>query len=347
MYYLRNGINANLNIMKCKLTKWIAAFLLLSMVQGMKQTVKAEVDPNFYIYLCIGQSNMAGGDTRIGLQESDKVGVDTRFRNLQTCDGNGSYYKGQWRRAVPPLARANCSLSPADYFGRTMVKNLPDSIRVGVVLVAVEGCSIVLFDKAQYRSYYSSAADWMKNIIKTYNSYGNVYSTLTTYAKQAQQLGVIKGILLHQGETDAYSDTWLDNVNTVYKNILKDLSLNAADVPLIAGEVVDSEQGGQCASANNTINRLPKKIKTAHVVSSKGCTDCGDNLHFSPEGYRLLGQRYAEKALEILEEQRLTAISPVFTPTPASDIIYNLNGERLEAPQKGINIINGKKVLVK
>jgi hypothetical protein len=36
----------------------------------------------------------------------------------------------------------------------------------------------------------------------------------------------------------------------------------------------------------------------------------------------------------------------VFTPTPASDIIYNLNGERIATPQKGINIINGKKVLV-
>ena len=152
---------------------------------------------------------------------------------------------------------------------------------------------------------------------------------------------------MHQGETDAYSDTWLNNVNTVYKNILKDLSLNAADVPLIAGEVVDSEQGGQCAGANNTINKLPKKIKTAYVVSSKGCTDCGDNLHFSPEGYRTLGKRYAAKALEILEEQRLTDVSPVFTPTPASDIIYNLNGERIEAPQKGINIINGKKVLIR
>lgn len=333
--------------MKNKLTKLMVAFLTLSLTQGMKQTVKAEVDPNFYIYLCIGQSNMAGGDTYIGLQEQDKKMLDNRFKNLQTCSGNGSYVVGNWRRAVPPLARSNNSLSPADYFGRTMIEKLPDSIRVGVVVVAVEGCSIVLFDKAQYRSYYSSAADWMRNIIKSYNSTGNVYSTLIKYAKKAQETGVIKGILLHQGETDAYSDTWLNNVNTVYKNILKDLSLNAADVPLIAGQVVDEEQEGQCKDANNTINRLPSKIKTAHVVSSKGCTDCGDNLHFSPEGYKLLGQRYAAKALEILEEQQMTGISPIFTPTPASDIIYNLNGERIERPEKGINIINGKKVLVR
>ena len=27
--------------------------------------------------------------------------------------------------------------------------------------------------------------------------------------------------------------------------------------------------------------------------------------------------------------------------------IYNLNGQKLSAPQKGINIINGRKVIVK
>ena len=30
-----------------------------------------------------------------------------------------------------------------------------------------------------------------------------------------------------------------------------------------------------------------------------------------------------------------------------SDNFFNLNGQRLSAPQKGINIVNGKKVLVK
>lgn len=336
--------------MKSKTTKLMVAFVALSLLMGLTQTVKAEVDPNFYIYLCIGQSNMAGGDVIIGIPEEEKSGIDARFRNMQTCSNGISPQIGEWRRAIPPLVRSNGSLTPADYFGRTLVEELPDSIRVGVVIVAVEGCSIQLFDKAQAASYISTAPDWMRSAIASYNTtlYKNKpYNSLIYYAKKAMKDGVIKGILLHQGETDAYSDTWLNTVQKVYNNILTDLKLNAADVPLIAGEVVDAEQGGQCAGANNTINRLPSKIKTAHVVSSKGCTNCGDGLHFSPQGYKLLGQRYAAKALEILEEQRLTSVSPVFTPTPARDIIYNLNGERIDTPQPGINIINGKKVLVK
>ena len=321
----------------------IKLMVVLTLLFGMKQNVTAKVDPNFYIYLCIGQSNMAGGDTK-GVPNSDKSGISTRFKNLQCCD-NQSSFNGQWRRAVPPLCRDNNSLSPADYFGRTMVEKLPDSITVGVVVVAIEGCSIVLFDKLQYRDYVNSAASWMKGIISSYGN--NPYKRLIDNAKKAQNVGVIKGILLHQGETDAYGDTWIDNVKTVYNNILKDLALNAKYVPLSAGQVVDAEQKGQCASANNTINRLPSKIKTAYVVSSKGCTHCGDNLHFSPEGYRTLGRRYADKALEILEEQRLLSASPIFAPESESNIIYNLNGERIERLESGINIVNGKKILVK
>ena len=83
-----------------KFTKLMVAFVALSIVSGMKQTVKAEVDPNFYIYLCIGQSNMAGGDTYIGLQDQDKKMLDNRFKNLQTCSGNGSYVVGNWRRGT-------------------------------------------------------------------------------------------------------------------------------------------------------------------------------------------------------------------------------------------------------
>jgi hypothetical protein len=35
------------------------------------------------------------------------------------------------------------------------------------------------------------------------------------------------------------------------------------------------------------------------------------------------------------------------TPTKNNTVIYNLWGQKLAKPQKGINIINGKKVLVK
>ena len=69
------------------------------------------------------------------------------------------------------------------------------------------------------------------------------------------------------------------------------------DLVLLAGEVVNGDQGGTCASMNPIIQTLPQVIPTADVVSSAGCT-CGiDSLHFDAAGYRELGRRYAEKML--------------------------------------------------
>jgi alpha-L-fucosidase 2 len=119
-------------------------------------------------------------------------------------------------------------------------------------------------------------------------------------AKVAQKDGVIKGILLHQGESNTNDKEWPNKVKGIYENLLKDLNLKAEDVPLIAGEVVPADQKGVCASMNKIIDELPQTIPTAHVVSSTNCVARQDHLHFTPAGYRELGRRYAEVTLPLL-----------------------------------------------
>lgn len=63
-------------------------------------------------------------------------------------------------------------------------------------------------------------------------------------ARIAQQSGVIKGILLHQGESNNGETAWPQKVKTVYERLLNDLNLKAADVPLFVGETVSSAEGG-------------------------------------------------------------------------------------------------------
>ena len=78
-------------------------------------------DPNFHIYLCFGQSNMEGQGT---IEANDRI-VDDRFQVLQSLDcSNLGKKKGEWRKAIPPLCQCWSKLSPADYFGRTMVAQL-------------------------------------------------------------------------------------------------------------------------------------------------------------------------------------------------------------------------------
>lgn len=253
-------------------------------------------DKNFYIFLAFGQSNMEGNARP---EKQDSMGLDPRFRVLQAVDcAQSGKEKGQWYTAVPPLCRCRTGLGPADYFGRTLIENLPENIRVGVINVSIGGCKIELFDKNNYQSYVATAPGWMQNMIREYD--GNPYARLVEMGRLAQKAGVIKGILLHQGESNTGDTTWPGKVKAVYENLLNDLQLKAATVPLLAGELVGADQGGACASMNSIIATLPQIIPTAHVISSAGCTQRGDKLHFDAAGYRELGNRYGRKMLSLL-----------------------------------------------
>lgn len=255
--------------------------------------VKAAPDPNFHIYICIGQSNMEGN----ARPEAQDQKVNPRFVTLQAVDC-GENKAGVWRTAVPPLARCTTGLTPADYFGRAMVEALPENIKVGVVMVAVAGCSIDLFDKDKFEGHLASQAGWLKNIVNEYG--GNPYNKLIELCKKAQQDGVIKGILLHQGETNTNDENWPANVKKVYDDILADLNMEPGSIPLLAGEVVPADQGGVCAGHNNIIQKLPATLPQALVVPAFGCECARDHLHFSAKGYRELGRRYAARMLSYM-----------------------------------------------
>ncbi|WP_295679377.1 sialate O-acetylesterase [uncultured Fibrobacter sp.] len=280
----------------------------------MTASTFAAPDPNFHIYLAFGQSNMEGqGD--IGNEDKN---VDERFQLLWSADAgscNQGASKGKWIKATPPLAHCQgAKLGPADYFGRTMVEKADSKIKVGIISVAVAGCSIKLFDKDNYKSYVSSqqGQSWMIQRINTYG--GNPYGRLIEMAKKAQEDGVIKGIIFHQGETDAGDGNWPSAVKKVYDNIIKDLGLGS-DIPFLAGEVLRS---GVSSGANNNIAKLPQQSKNFYVVSSEGFNQAlgdGQNVHFTSSEYRDFGKRYAEKMIEVLGDK----IKPVAgSETPAS-----------------------------
>ena len=266
----------------------------LAMLLGSVVSVWAEPDPNFHIYLCFGQSNMEGQ----GNIESQDKSVDSRFQVLCSYDNCGSRKKGSWYDATPPLSCCSgAHLGPVDYFGRTLVKKLPEHIKVGVSVVAIAGCDIQLFEKENYKNY--RAESYMQGTIQSYG--GNPYGRLVEMGKEAQKVGVIKGILLHQGETNTGQNNWPSRVKAVYNDLIKDLGLNADEVPLLVGEVVRTDQGGQCGSMNNIIANVPSTIPNSYVISAQGLGHKGDNLHFSSASYRTLGERYAEQMLKVLK----------------------------------------------
>jgi hypothetical protein len=272
------------SIFSKKSTKIVLSLFTVSLLTGSAFAL----DPNFYIFLAFGQSNMEGN----AKPESQDNTVDARFQLLPAVDWpDKSRTKGTWTKATPPLCRNTTGLNPCDYFGRTLVDSLPKEIKIGIINVAVAGCAIDMFDKSKYQTYISGEVDWMKQIAKLYDD--NPYGRLVEMGKAAQKDGVIKGILLHQGETDAYKGGWPAKVKVVYDNLIKDLGLDASKTPLLAGDLLSPSQ---------EVQKLPQSIPNSYVISSSGLKG-SDQYHFVPDSYRQFGKRYGVKMLELLRKQ--------------------------------------------
>lgn len=305
-------------------------------------------DPNFHIYLAFGQSNMEGQ----GPIEDEDLNVPANVKVLwsSTASDVADEFRntGKWYTAVPPLSHRYGKLGIAEYFGRKLSEELGESITIGIINVSVAGASIQLFDKDTYTDYINSmmSASWMTQRIVAYD--GNPYGRLIEMAKLAQKEGVIKGIIMHQGETDMNDGEWPSKVKKVYNNIISDLNL-ADDIPLLAGEVLRS---GSCSAANTNIAKLPKQNSNFYVVSSEGFNQAlndGQNIHFTAQEYRDFGERYAEKMIEVLGYETVASAPTVIAQPAASNDnrIYNLNGQQVKSMEKGIYITNGRKVIVK
>ena len=281
----------------------------------------AKVDKNFWVFLCFGQSNMEGAAKP---EDVDMVGVSERFLSLTPCETAPE--QAQWHKALPPLCRKWNGMTPADYFGRTLIDNLPEKVKVGVINVSIGGCKIEAFMQEHVAHEVAVAPpSWQRAMFKAYND--DPYDYLLRLARRAQQDGVIKGILLHQGESNTGQKDWPDKVKTVYERLLKDLGLKAKNVPLLAGEVVIAGGKGQCVAMNPIIDELPKTIKTAHVIKADGLTNGPDNLHFDAMGYRQFGQRYAATMLPLLGVKNpvitdLTKNAPSLNKARFTEFIY-------------------------
>ena len=278
------------------------AALLLALPNGVSAQKKAAVkkaatekeaqpDPNFYIFLCFGQSNMEGAARP---ETVDLESPGPRFLLMPAVDfPNKGRKMGEWCEASAPLCRPNTGLTPVDWFGRTMVASTPDNIKIGVIHVAIGGIDIKGFLPDSISNYVEKKApNWMKGMLAAYDN--NPYERLVTLAKKAQKDGIIKGILMHQGETNTGDPKWAGMVKQVYENLCGDLQLKPEEVNLYVGNIVQADGKGVCIGCKKQIDELPQTIHTSQVISSDNCTNGPDRLHFDAAGYRELGCRYGE-----------------------------------------------------
>ena len=176
--------------------------------------------------------------------------------------------------------RNDPATDPSNNFGFQFAKKLVErrpQKTVGFILVTAPGQGIAHWD---YESEF----------------YLKVRDKVISAINELPHKSSIDGILWHQGETD-----W--HANDYYRNKLQDLITNfrsenwfAGDKPFICGETVEAPVNQILMALNNDGDAA------TGCVSAEGLTTILDDLHFSAEGLRILGARYATKYIQMIEQ---------------------------------------------
>ncbi len=239
----------------------------------LSQTSSPTPNPNFHLYLLIGQSNMAGR----GAVDAESKNTDSRVQML-TKDLT-------WKTAADPLHfdKPVAGVGPGLAFGKRMAEAYPH-VRIGLIPCAVGGTSIKVWGPG--------AED---NATKTHP-----YDDMLKRVHEAQKVGVLKGIIWHQGEADrGASKTYGQSLTGLIELLRKEL--NAPDVPFVAGELSNFNTNSQASTGrfNEVVQGMAKTVKNYACASVEGLNHKGDHLHYNAESARILGKRYAEKMIEL------------------------------------------------
>lgn len=289
-----------------RLSSWAVLGLLLWTCVGTGPTEETshptvpQVQPghDLQLFILFGQSNMEGAAAAEAVDKDVNEHVFVLGYDDRCLDRKWN----EWSVAHPPLHRCFAGLGPGDWFGKAMAETWTGA-QIGLVPVAISGVDIDFFRKgvvSKRRKEFQIPPD---------NKRDGAYDLIIERAKVAQQHGRIRGILFHQGESDTGQSVWLDKVAEIVADLRKDLELEAADVPFIAGEL---PYGGCCSSHNPIVNQLPSRIPNAHVVSAEGLK-LKDRFHFDAAGQREMGKRYAAALLHAIENP------PVASETATSE----------------------------
>lgn len=222
------------------------------------------------VFLLVGQSNMAG---RGRVEDEDRRPVP----GVLVLDRNGA-----WAGQGEPIHfdKESAGVGPGFTFGGRVARHLP-GVAVGLVPCAVGGTPI---------------ARWLPG--------ADLYQAAVARARVALRDGRLRGILWHQGETDALEEgsarAYAGNLVAVVEGLRRDL--DAPRVPFVVGELgrfllhenVPGHPAPHARVVNEQIHRLPALVPETAVVSSEGLNHLGDGLHFDRAAQRIMGARYFE-----------------------------------------------------
>lgn len=263
-------------------------FLLLSILMlslhadsRAKETNNKSKD-DYDVYLLIGQSNMAGRGTM--LPEDQQPLEHVWLLNDEGEPVPATNPLNQYSSVRKDLTLQQ--IGPGYAFAATVAKKTGHKILL--VVNALGGSNI---------------HDWEKNagLIKEGSSIGcnkrQLFGEAVRRGKQAQKYGTIKGILWHQGESNHDDIHYTEILSRIMSDLRK--ALDTPDAVVVAGQIA---QWMEChREFNERIRRIAEVLPNSTWVSSEGLGMLKERSdpHFSRDGQLILGERYAEKILEM------------------------------------------------
>jgi len=227
---------------------------------------------NVWVFIMAGQSNMAGR----GIVEPEDTVSDKRIFSINK-DGQIILAKEPLHFYEPERTGLDCGLS----FAKTLITKIPADISILIIPTAVGGSSIS-----------QCGCDSVFRNVK-------LYSNFLSKVEIAKQNGIIKGILWHQGESDANEKNiplYKQRLHLLFSKFRSAIGNN--ELPVLLGELGSfSNTQANFDLINKAIHDYATEDKNSRIISTKDLKDKGDHLHFDSEGQRTMGKRFANAYL--------------------------------------------------
>ncbi len=226
---------------------------------------------NVWAFLMAGQSNMAG---RGDVEPSDTI-PDPRILTINQKN-EIVIAKEPLHYYEPGRTGLDCGLS----FAKTLLKSVPGDVTILLVPTAVGGSSI---------------QQWLGD--QTWHDV-KLLSNAKEKIAAALQVAVFKGILWHQGESNANVrpndiERHTERLGAL-ATTLRELTGNK-DQPFLIGELGSfSKEPENFEMLNEQLRAYSKTDKYSAIIKTNDLPHKGDNLHFNSEAQRKMGERFAQ-----------------------------------------------------
>lgn len=246
--------------------------LLMVLITGNCAIAQDKPDPDFHLYLLVGQSNMAGRG------KVDSLSNPNNSRLLMLTKNN------EWITAKDPLHFDKpkvAGVGPGLRFAETMLAYSKNkNIKIGVIPCAVGGTAI---------------ESWQPGA----EALGvHPYDDAIQRLHIAMKSGVLKGIIWHQGEgnsSEEKSKVYLSRLEELIKRFREEAGNK--NVPFVAGEL--GHYRDRYLLINQVLKELPTKVSNTAVAKADGLIHKGDGTHLDAASARILGERFAEKMFQL------------------------------------------------